>query len=330
MLQMWRNFKKMNFLNKKSVFSLPIVTSSGLQKGSALVELVVLSIAMIPLMFMVPMLGKLLDLRHTAISASRYVAWEGAMGSATNNTSSSAPVVGSRFFSSPESVVVSHSATSTESSGAMTLDGANPLWGETVESRETDSTAQSFWQVFNFQDSVQSNPESLASTVNDEPLGGVAGTVSDSVHTIASLLDFADGVSWNLQGGDYTTGTIDIEARVGNLLFPVGSQCGLASGGAVGESGSTANSSDSSLCFTESTAILSDTWSVPETEDVEASIESHTRAFVPGVVLEPVGRFLSVIGNLPVAEELGDLEHAFGHVDASQLPAGRSLGVYPE
>lgn len=311
-----------------------MVNVTGPQRGSALVELVVLSVAMIPLMFMVPMLGKLMDLRQTAISASRYVAWENAMGSATSDHSRSTPVVGSRFFSSPESVIVSQTGADTTAvagnAATNSENGVNPLWGETIPPRETNNNAGSFWHVFNFQDTVQTNPESLSSTTSVDSLGGVAGTVSESVKTIASLLDFADGVSWKLQGGEYTSGTVNIEANVGNLLLPAGSRCGIATNSEAGETGNTGISAESSVCFTESTAILSDTWSVPDTENVEATIESHTRAFVPGVVLEPVGRFLSVLGNLPVVEELEDLEHAFGYVDASQLPEGRSLGVFPE
>lgn len=296
------------------------------QRGSALAELLVLSIAMIPLMFMVPMLGKLMDLRHTAISASRYVAWEDAMGPAANSRSRSTELVGRRFFSSPESVI----STQTAGVAGNRLDavegGVNPLWGSTTASRHTNESAQSFWRVFNFQDSVQNNPQSLASTVSNHALGGVAGTVSDSINTMASVLDFADGVRWDLRAGDYTAGTIDIEADVGNLLFPAGGRCGASPG-----TGDTPDVSDeSTICFTESTAILSDTWGVPDSENVEDSIEAHTRSFVPGVVLQPLGRFLSVLGNLPIVEELEDLQHAFGYVDASQLPVGRSLGTYPE
>jgi len=47
-------------------------------------------------------------------------------------------------------------------------------------------------------------------------------------------------------------------------------------------------------------------------------------------VLDPVGRFLSHFGRLKVVEELEGLENAFGHVDVSVLPPGRSLGTYRE
>ncbi len=301
-----------------------IGSSSSRQNGSALTELIVLSIVMIPLMFMVPMLGKLVDLRHTAISASRYVAWEEAMGSAANDSSRSAPMVGSRFFASPDSAIVSQHSGGAGAPG----NGENPLWGEVnVNQQETNNENSSFWSVFNFQDTVQSNAQSLAASVSDESIGGVAGTVSESIDTMASVLGFADGVRWDLQGGDYARGEISIEAKVGNLLGPVNGLCGESTGSTGTPNQST---TESSICFTESTAILSDTWSVPETENVEEAVESHTRSFVPGVVLEPVGRFLSHLGNLPVVEELEDLEHAFGYVDASQLPDGRSLGNYPE
>ena len=289
-------------------------------RGSALAELIVLCIAMIPLMFMVPMIGKLVDLRHNTIMAGRYVAWEEAMGPASVNSSQSTQVVGSRFFSSPESVILS--GNSAEDSAAM--DGVNPLWGS-PSTRETSDDAASFWQSLNFQDSVYGNPASLQSSVDRSSLGGVAGAVSESVDTIATALNFASGVNWDLAGGEYSKGTVKVEAQIGNLLTPISSNCST-SGQAQGDDG--AATASSSVCFTESNAILTDTWSVPATENVEKTIEEHTRAFVPASVLRPVGRFLSNIGRLPIVEELRGLEHAFGHVDAAPLPDGRSLGTY--
>ncbi|MES2355288.1 MAG: TadE family protein [Pseudomonadota bacterium] len=46
------------------------------QKGQALVEFIVWSIVIIPLILMIAMLGKYADLNQTALQASRYAAWE--------------------------------------------------------------------------------------------------------------------------------------------------------------------------------------------------------------------------------------------------------------
>lgn len=305
-------------------------------RGSALIEFIVLSIAMIPIVFMVPMLGKLIDLRHTTIVAGRYVAWEQAMGSAKKGISHSSAVVGSRFYSSPEAAIKTIDVQDTDagnvSDGSGGIGGGvNPLWGK-VTARESSGSATSFWKSFEFQDAVVGKSETLESSLNHASLGGVAGTVSDSIQSLGSALDFASGVRWDLPGGDYATGEVRVEAQVGNLLTPVSSNCGVnsqSSGSSTGGSPSGVTG-DSTLCFTETTAILTDTWSVPATENVEKSIEEHTKAFVPASVLQPVGKFLSLMGRLKVVEELRGLEDAFGYVDAAPLPAGRSLGNYPE
>ena len=254
--------------------------------------------------------------------AGRYVAWEEASGPASANSSRSTAVVGSRFFSAPESAIASG-----QSSDGATANGVNPLWGSESTRATTEGTG-SFWDSLKFQDTVTANAASLQSSVDRSSLGGVAGAVSDSVETIGSALNFASGVNWQLPGGDYSKGTVTVEAKVGNLLTPIGSSCSAGNQAQTGDG--LAATTNSSVCFTESNAILTDTWSVPATENVERTIEEHTKALVPASVLQPVGRFVSNIGRLPVVEELRGLENAFGYVDAAPLPDGRSLGNYPE
>ena len=45
-------------------------------RGAAMTETIVLMFVMLPLMFAIPMIGKLVDLRQTAVQAARYAAWE--------------------------------------------------------------------------------------------------------------------------------------------------------------------------------------------------------------------------------------------------------------
>jgi len=45
-------------------------------RGSALTEFFFLTIIMLPLFFGIPMIGKLIDLKQTAVQAGRYAAWE--------------------------------------------------------------------------------------------------------------------------------------------------------------------------------------------------------------------------------------------------------------
>lgn len=295
------------------------------QSGSSLVETLVLCTAMIPLALSLPMLGKLLDLRHTTQLASRYVAWEEAKGPAGDLHSRSAPAVGHRFFSSPD-VAIETAVNNAPNVGLAAARGevqagTNELWGQNVARRNfTRNTAASnsqLWQGFGFQDVVRHQDDAFHVSVARSSLGGVAGSVSDSINAVGGLLNFAPGVEWDVESGDYVSGNIHAEAVVGSLLSGIGSGCG-GGGGIEGTTGR--------VCFNEANAILTDTWSASSL----AQVESRTKAFVPASVLEPVGRFISHFGTLPVVEELKDLEDAFGYVDATRLPEGRQLGSYPE
>jgi len=81
------------------------------QTGSALVEFIVVSAVLIPIMFGIPMIGKMIDLKQTTAQASRYSAWE--------TTVSDAPAqnVDQRFFSDASAPIGS------------TEVGPNTLWG---------------------------------------------------------------------------------------------------------------------------------------------------------------------------------------------------------
>jgi len=51
---------------------------AGRQRGQSTVEFVVLAMALVPLLLIVPLLGKYMDIAQTAATASRYVAFEGS------------------------------------------------------------------------------------------------------------------------------------------------------------------------------------------------------------------------------------------------------------
>lgn len=51
---------------------------AGRQRGQSTVEFVVLALALVPLLLIVPLLGKYMDIAQTAAMASRYVAFEGS------------------------------------------------------------------------------------------------------------------------------------------------------------------------------------------------------------------------------------------------------------
>ena len=65
-------------------------------------EFALLVTIMAPLLFAIPMIGKLIDVRQTAVQASRYTAWETTVGVAPG----AGNAVRGRFFTDPASPIV--------------------------------------------------------------------------------------------------------------------------------------------------------------------------------------------------------------------------------
>ena len=90
--------------------------SSADQRGAAMAETIVLMSVMLPLMFAIPMIGKLVDLRQSAVQAARYAAWE-----STVHEHLDAPAqLSERFFGDGGAPI-----TTAPGDG-----GANALWGD--------------------------------------------------------------------------------------------------------------------------------------------------------------------------------------------------------
>jgi hypothetical protein len=98
------------------------------QKGQSLTEFVIVCIILVPLFVLVPLLGKYIDMNHATIKASRYVAWERAVG--RGDGENSAPNLGEvaretrrRYFSN-ETLAIKTRDGSEDGSAA----DKNPLW----------------------------------------------------------------------------------------------------------------------------------------------------------------------------------------------------------
>ena len=61
---------------------------------------------------------------------------------------------------------------------------------------------------------------------------------------------------------------------------------------------------------------MSDGWSASGDNQTRRRV----RSLMPASILEPVGDAVSLLGHLPVLEELSGLKDAFGHVDMNVLP----------
>jgi hypothetical protein len=94
------------------------------QRGQALTEFVVMCLVLVPLFVLLPMLGKYIDINHATIKASRYVAWERAVGR-TNDVGEIARETRRRYFSRSDVAIKGRD-------GASDKLDVNPLW---VDSR---------------------------------------------------------------------------------------------------------------------------------------------------------------------------------------------------
>jgi hypothetical protein len=94
------------------------------QSGQALTEFVVMCLVLVPLFVLLPMLGKYIDINHATIKASRYVAWERAVGR-TNDVGEIARETRRRYFSRSDVTIKGRD-------GATDKFDTNPLW---VDSR---------------------------------------------------------------------------------------------------------------------------------------------------------------------------------------------------
>ena len=260
------------------------------QHGAALTETFVLMLVLTPIMFGIPMIGKLIDLRQTTVQASRYSAWEATV----SNTTVAPNDVKARFFSDA-SVAVGGDASA-----------PNALWGDDrdgqalTELQEVGTqTVNSYW-----------GPEDVAVRL-DESTGaavpyisaydsGASGNIALKVQEVveskgSTVANLTDG-EWIDSGSLKSMLRSEVRADVqGNGWFET-------------------------LSFNDATVIMYDNWSAAE----DGQAAKRARSFVPAGALGDIGDKLSVLGNFPMFGELKEFDGAFGYVDMNPLPAGES------
>lgn len=261
------------------------------QRGAALTETVILMLALLPIMFGIPMIGKLIDLRQSTVQASRYTAWEGTVSSGNP----SAPTdVKARFFSD-HTVAIGGDASA-----------PNAIWGGDRAGSSspavpvvTNQTMKSFmgWDHAAVRLDEATGAALPYTSAYDS---GADGTVSQGVQdivegTVGSVAKITKG-SW-----------IDSGSLKGMLRSEV-------------RADTEGNGLVDTLSFTDATVIMYDTWSPRDDGDAA----ERARAMVPAGALEVVGEALSILGEFPLFDELKPLDKVFGHVDMNPLPASES------
>lgn len=273
------------------------VSPRGRGRGAALTELVVLTLLLVPLIVGIPMLGKLIDVRLSAVQASRYAVWEASVDAqATPPTN-----VAERFFGDPANAIVSR----------PTAPGENPLWGPA--SRGGAASDPRFGAA-----DVRVDPARVAALayaeVPDTLRGeGVARRGGEAVRAAGEALAGSTGGRWDLTADGLLLGGVHVEIA-GDGWF-AGDRAACAAG--------------AWRCVEERSVIMIDGWSAGGA----AMARERARSLVPMGALGWVGDLLATIGKVPVFKELKGLEDAFGHVDVEHLPENerrrRTLEPYP-
>lgn len=260
-------------------------------RGAALAEFSIVTIAFVPLMVGIPMIGRIIDLDQTAVQASRYVAWESTVQADGQPPSD----VKARFFSEP-SALISGTPDLQQQAGASESEGSSGrvrTFGRTALVPDTHIAIGENSISELTATSIYSGSPSIDSAGIPR---GIAHDMGASVTQVAERMADATGGDWNLDG---------------NGLLRSGVRVDIASNDWLSRS-----------TIEETSVIMSDAWSVGN----DASAAKRVKTFVPAGVLEKmgIGNMISVLGVIPAFTELRSFDDAFGHVEMGVLPASES------
>jgi len=275
------------------------------ERGAALVEFIIVASVLLPIMFGVPMIGKMIDLKQTTVQASRYAAWETTVsvdGSAPQNLEE-------RFFSDASAPIGS------------TGSGHNALWGvddaqpsELNADVNTNGTAQ----VGMLSDYKADTAVVIASGARAEQSSAyrsltvegiehspaanesVAHVLGEAVDFLGELDDLTEG-DWGMETDGLVRGVASVQMQGNGWLGP--------------------------RTVTQGTVIMNDNWSVAEAR----AARDRIRPLVPANALHPLGDALGLIGKVPLIKELDHFgDHGvFGYIDVEPLPDSENVGPRP-
>ncbi len=263
-------------------------------------EFAVLTLAMLPIMIGIPMVGKMIDLKQTTINASRYAAWEATVSSTLNP----ADQIDSRFFQDSEGAIKTRAV----------QHASNRLWGETSGVAPTSYMEKGAVRIADNSAAADALQVNITNSIDGGSSVGVSfgGTVKDA----GDILSWAPGTDWGIAADGLLRAAVQVRVKENALLNG-------ANTNACNDEGTTF------ACMTAENSIMVDNWSA--SSDRQAA--DRTRSFVPTTAIRDVSDILAAIGNVPVFKELKGLKRkhgkfGFGHVDMEPLP--RLLGDYPE
>lgn len=248
--------------------------------GNALTETIILSIAMVPLFFAIPMIGKLADIRQTGEQAARYGSWEATVNTRGSGAATLARTE-ERFFKSQDAAIASVAQEMPE----HTLWGndraaATGLNGDTDIRIDLDASAARAWQ-YDF---------------TSQPAGAFIG---EQAGRVGKLLDGIGSNDWSMESNGLVRSGVEIEVKANSWLKE-----------------DSCSGSQNAGCLSVSSVIMADGWSAGS----DSQAKNRVKSLVPASALEPVGDMMSIVGEFPLFKEMKGLKGALGHVDMGVLP----------
>ena len=263
-----------------------------LHKGHALPEFLAMGVVLVPLYLMVPLMGKVADLNHAAIQASRYAAWERTVAAESDKPETELLAeVQRRFFQKSDLFIKS-------GEGVQTGDAnRNVLWSGYGEDRLLRSAAE----------------DVSLTTRNDATPGTMGGTVTRILAGIADAMDeFNSGAQWDIDNNGLYQADISVNVGSNRMGFTAGEQ------NCAGQDSSTVF-----VCIRRHNVILADGWSARDPEQAGQRVKS----FVPMGVFDSVRPIFQGLSILPILQELDTFDP--GIVAPDVVPPDR-LGRYRE
>jgi hypothetical protein len=257
-------------------------------KGGATVEIIMIMSLLLPILFGLVMIGKLIDIRQVAEQASRYAAWQTTVHSRASLSNDQSIVIHNRFFADPERYIKTQADSRFSSN-----DKTNRLWGQSNLSNPNTSSSQTHIQIEN-------DGQVLTEYSFNLSAAPVATGMGETVERLGSILDGANGNSWDLEGNGIVKADVDVGVKANGWL--TGSNRGCLT-------------TDSRMCVQSSSVIMSDGWSA----DSDDHAKERARSLMPTSVAQPLSDVVGQVGGL-LFPELKGLKGAFGHVDMGVLP----------
>lgn len=259
------------------------MTSKRNGQGNAMVEFLLVAAVLVPIVLCIPRLGKLGDLNQTGVQATRYALWE--------RTVSDTGIKSDAVLLEEIKLRV------------MQRDDAAIATGDSVDNSASETSLS--YSTDGNDSLAPPAPGAMLLLTRNEELTGAEGTkmFTDAINTVGKALDgVISGADWDVEQG----GLVTVEFAM--AIDPNGSN-----------PADCAESTDTAPCWRRGHTMLMDSWQAAD----PAAVARRAKAFVPAGVLAPVGDALSLLGAIPLFEELEKLDGAFGTLDPDVVPLDR-------